>query len=87
MLISCFPNTPHDAQYHLNRLFHVTRSCGRKKAFQTLNPAELFVLAASLYAHDWGMAVSKKNKNRSDLLGRKYPTFSLRFFRTSRRIC
>lgn len=58
-----FPEyTPHDAQYHLNRLFHVADLVVGKVRFDELNAAELFILAASLYAHDWGMAVSRPEK-------------------------
>src|SRR5438874_2056917 len=58
-----FPEyTPHDAHYHLTRLFHIADLVVEKNRFEQLNAAELFVLAAALYAHDWGMAVSEQER-------------------------
>lgn len=58
-----FPEyTPHDSNYHLNRLFHVADIVVEKRRFDALNSAELFVLAAALYSHDWGMAVSEAER-------------------------
>ncbi|MDB6059687.1 MAG: ATP-binding protein [Verrucomicrobiales bacterium] len=58
-----FPEyTPHDANYHLSRLFHVADKCLTKTKLDNMNSAELFVLACGLYGHDWGMAVSDTEK-------------------------
>lgn len=58
-----FPEyTPHDEQYHLKRLFHVADTVLGKDHLEEMNSAELFVLAVSLYGHDWGMAVSNSEK-------------------------
>lgn len=58
-----FPEyTPHDAKYHLTRLFHVADKLLTKGKLAEMNSAELFVLACGLYGHDWGMAVSESEK-------------------------
>lgn len=58
-----FPEyTPHDEQDHLRRLFSVAGIVLGRALIEQLNSAELFVLAASLYAHDWGMAVGEPEK-------------------------
>lgn len=58
-----FPEyTPHDEQYHLKRLFHVADTILGRERLEAMNSAELFVLAVSLYGHDWGMAVSHQEK-------------------------
>ncbi|HKZ01923.1 MAG TPA: ATP-binding protein [Pyrinomonadaceae bacterium] len=58
-----FPEyTPHDEHYHLKRLFYVADTLLGKERIETLNSAELFILAISLYGHDWGMAVSEAEK-------------------------
>lgn len=58
-----FPEyTPHDEHYHLKRLFHVADTVLGETLLQNMNSAELFVLAVSLYGHDWGMAVSSAEK-------------------------
>jgi hypothetical protein len=54
--------TPHDEQYHLKRLFTVADMILGKERMDRFNVTELFILAASLYGHDWGMAVSKAEK-------------------------
>ena len=54
-----FPEyTPHDAEYHLKTLFHVADTVLGRERMEEMNSAELFLLAVSLYGHDWGMAVS-----------------------------
>jgi hypothetical protein len=59
-----FPEyTPHDEQYHLRRLFHVADTLLGVNQLAAMNSAELFILACSLYAHDWGMAVSEVEKS------------------------
>ena len=59
-----FPEyTPHDEQYHLKRLFHVASTLIGIDNFKLLNCAEIFVLAVSLYGHDWGMAISEAEKS------------------------
>jgi len=58
-----FPEyTPHDEQYHLSRLLHVADTVLGEDVINSLNAAELFVLCASLYGHDWGMAVSEPER-------------------------
>lgn len=58
-----FPEyTPHDEQYHLKRLFYVADTILGKERLEAMNSVELFVLAISLYGHDWGMAVSAQEK-------------------------
>lgn len=55
-----FPEyTPHDTNYHISNLFRITDEIISKSRFELMNASELFILALSLYAHDWGMAVSK----------------------------
>jgi len=59
-----FPEyTPHDDQYHLRNLFHVADTILGNQQLQSMNSAELFILACSLYGHDWGMAVSNSEKH------------------------
>jgi len=58
-----FPEyTPHDEKYHLKRLFHVADTVLGQDRLEAMNSAELFVLAVGLYGHDWGMAVSRAEK-------------------------
>lgn len=58
-----FPEyTPHDDLYHLSRLFHVADTLLGNDRFNSMNSAELFILAISLYGHDWGMAISEEEK-------------------------
>lgn len=54
--------TPHDEQNHIHPLFNLTERLVGSDVLQSLNATELFVLACSLYAHDWGMAVSEAEK-------------------------
>ncbi len=59
-----FPEyTPHDENYHLKSLFHVADTILGNKQIEGMNSSELFILASSLYAHDWGMAVSELEKS------------------------
>ena len=58
-----FPEyTPHDEEYHLSRLFYVASLVLGRDRLEGMNSAELFILAISLYGHDWGMAVSESEK-------------------------
>lgn len=58
-----FPEyTPHDEEYHLSRLFHVASLVLGRDRLEGMNSAELFILAISLYGHDWGMAVGESEK-------------------------
>jgi hypothetical protein len=58
-----FPEyTPHDEEYHLCKLFHVASQVLGRDRLEAMNSAELFVLAVSLYGHDWGMAVNEVEK-------------------------
>lgn len=54
--------TPHDETNHIHPLFHLADRLLGRELLSALNAAELFILAASLYAHDWGMAVSEGEK-------------------------
>lgn len=55
--------TPHDEFNHIHPLFFLAERLLGREVIEGLNAAELFVLSCSLYAHDWGMAVSEKEKN------------------------
>jgi hypothetical protein len=60
-----FPEyTPHDEKYHINQLFTISEIILGEKTIKSLNLAELFILICSLYGHDWGMAVSQKEKEK-----------------------
>lgn len=59
--------TPHDEQNHIHPLFVLAERLLGSDILQSLNATELFVPACSLYAHDWGMAVSEPE--RKCLLG------------------
>jgi hypothetical protein len=54
--------TPHDEQNHIHPLFVLTERLLGSEIIDSLNATELFVFACSLYAHDWGMAVSEAEK-------------------------
>lgn len=59
-----FPEyTPHDENYHLKRLFFIADELLGDNLINQMNATELFLLAVSLYAHDWGMAISVEEKN------------------------
>ncbi len=59
-----FPEyTPHDDQYHLKNLFYVADLIIGNQQLESMNSAELFILACSIYGHDWGMAVSDSEKH------------------------
>ena len=58
-----FPEyTPHDEKYHLKRLFFVADQMLGDEVINNMNVTELFLLSVSLYAHDWGMAISEDEK-------------------------
>jgi hypothetical protein len=58
-----FPEfTPHDEEYHIKHLFHIADKILGTSIIEKMNSAELFILCVSLYAHDWGMAVSDADK-------------------------
>ena len=58
-----FPEyTPHDERYHLTGLFHVADALLTENMLKEMHLTELFVLAVSLYGHDWGMAIGKDEK-------------------------
>lgn len=62
-IVSLFPEyTPHDEAYHLRRLFELAERILGEQVIKNLNATELFILALALYGHDWGMAVSNKEK-------------------------
>ena len=54
--------TPHDEQNHIYPLFVLTERLLSAEIIESLNATELFILACSLYAHDWGMAMSEAEK-------------------------
>src|ERR1035437_2166995 len=59
-----FPEyTPHDEKYHLKRLFFVADQMLGDEVVESMNVTELFLISVSLYAHDWGMAISEDEKN------------------------
>lgn len=67
-----FPQfTPHDEANHIHPLFYLAEQLLGSDLIERLNAAELFVLACSFYAHDWGMAVSENEKN--SILGLETP--------------
>jgi hypothetical protein len=71
-----FPEyTPHDEYYHLKRLFIVTEVILGPDLLDEMSLVELFLLALSLYGHDWGMAVS--NDERDRILGKNQLNFPL----------
>src|SRR5438046_2927991 len=54
-----FPEfTDHTAAIHFPNLFRFSEVMLGQGLLQQLHAEELFILAAGLYAHDWGMAVS-----------------------------
>jgi hypothetical protein len=58
-----FPEyTPHDEEYHISNLFHIADTILERNLIESMNSAELFILAISLYGHDWGMAISEPEK-------------------------
>jgi len=62
--------TPHDFNHHIKNLFCIAEGYTKgkfdgllgQKLFENMNVVELFVLVASIYGHDWGMAVSSDEK-------------------------
>jgi hypothetical protein len=62
-VLALFPEfTPHDDEFHLSRLFHVADTLLGEPLISRLNSVELLILSLSLYAHDWGMAVSEAER-------------------------
>lgn len=58
-----FPEyTPHDKDYHINHLFKIADIILGENKYEKLNIVELYLLVVSMYAHDWGMAVSKSER-------------------------
>ena len=58
-----FPEfTPHDEKLHVAKLFELADKFLGDRVYRQLNLSELFLLAAALYAHDWGMAVGSDEK-------------------------
>jgi|GEM_PF-1390470 len=58
-----FPEfTPHDESLHVAKLYQIADKLFGI-TFASLNALELFLLAAALYAHDWGMAVGQEEKD------------------------
>lgn len=80
-----FPEyTPHDEEHHLTRLFHAADRLLEKKRLTLMNSAELMILALGLYGHDWGMAVSERQKE-CILRGKLVDDSELREFWVSRK--
>lgn len=62
-VVQVFPEfTPHDEEHHLTPLFHAADKLLEKKRLTGMNSVELMILAVGLYGHDWGMAVSDRQK-------------------------
>lgn len=58
-----FPEyTPHDADYHLSRLYDIADDILGDTLIKNLNATELLIVSIALYGHDWGMAVSEAEK-------------------------
>jgi hypothetical protein len=58
-----FPEyTPHDEKYHLSKLFFIADELLGDNVIESMNIIELFTFSVSLYAHDWGMAISENEK-------------------------
>lgn len=58
-----FPEyTPHDNNYHFKNLFQIAETVLGEKLISEMNVNELFILVCALYGHDWGMAVSRLEK-------------------------
>jgi hypothetical protein len=59
-----FPEyTPHDEKYHLSKLFYIADELLGDDVIENMNIVELFTFSVSLYAHDWGMAISEDEKD------------------------
>jgi hypothetical protein len=68
-IVQIFPEyTPHDEENHLSRLFFLADKLLGHAVLGNLNCTELFILAAALYGHDWGMAVSDSERELIALL-------------------
>jgi len=62
-IVLLFPEyTPHDHSCHLDNLFTLADRLLGPALYERLASVELFLLAFSLYAHDWGMAVSEAER-------------------------
>ncbi len=58
-----FPEyTPHDKDYHISHLFRIADIILGENKYEKLNIVELYLLVVTMYAHDWGMAVSKNER-------------------------
>jgi hypothetical protein len=59
-----FPEfTDHSAEIHFPNLFNLSAKLLGETLLSSLYVEELFLLAAGLYAHDWGMAVSADERD------------------------
>ncbi|MBD5470129.1 MAG: hypothetical protein HDR19_03160 [Lachnospiraceae bacterium] len=54
--------TPHDEDYHILHLFEIADILLGEESYEKMNVVELCLLIAAMYAHDWGMAVSKSER-------------------------
>lgn len=54
--------TPHDEDYHISNLFKIADILLGEETYSKMNAVELCLLIVALYAHDWGMAVSKSER-------------------------
>lgn len=76
-IVVLFPEyTPHDEKNHVSNLFELEDKLFGPTLYNSLNVAELFVLASALYTHDWGMSVNADERkyilqgaNPDDLTG------------------
>lgn len=58
-----FPEyTPHDKDYHVSHLFSIADILLGTEKYKNMNVMELYLLIVAMYAHDWGMAVSKSER-------------------------
>lgn len=54
--------TPHDEDNHISNLFRISDILIGKEVYEKMNAVELCLLIGAMYAHDWGMAVSKAER-------------------------
>lgn len=63
-IVELFPEyTPHDQTNHWDHLFSLADRILGKSLYDSLKPTELMLLGFGLYSHDWGMAVSRGERN------------------------
>lgn len=63
-IVELFPEfTPHDHTNHWDHLFSLADRILGESLYDSLKPTELMLLGYGLYSHDWGMAVSRAERN------------------------